>query len=184
MARRDSVAPTIDGPRATETGEQGTNALARYYWNGGAAPASLQATDLLGPRFGGAFLWGHRPDIFRDEIEGGRVVFLQPCCPNWPRFGGAFSWVNKTAPMIAGLCRIVGACCVRGMAERRANEANGARARPRLRARKERRIAPPGSPHTDVARPWCLCLTRGLPSRTARSPETKTLVSALWMRGE
>jgi hypothetical protein len=44
MARRDSVAPTIDGPGATETGEQGTNALARHYWNGGAAPASLQAT--------------------------------------------------------------------------------------------------------------------------------------------
>jgi hypothetical protein len=33
------------------------------------------------PRFGGAFLWGHRPDIFREEFEGGRVVLPPALLP-------------------------------------------------------------------------------------------------------
>jgi hypothetical protein len=41
----------------------------------GRPPARLcKRLTNTSPRFGGAFLWGHRPDIFRDEIEGGRVV--------------------------------------------------------------------------------------------------------------
>jgi hypothetical protein len=102
MARRDSVAPTIDGPGASETGEQEQMLSPGIIGTVGRPRQFASNMTHLAPVSAGLFLWGHRPDIFRDEIEGGRVVFLQPCCPNWPRFGGAFSWVNKTAPMIAG----------------------------------------------------------------------------------
>ena len=41
-----------------------------------------------------------------------------------------------------------------------------------------------GHPHTDVGGPGVFARPGAIPSRTARSRETKTLVSALWMRGE
>jgi hypothetical protein len=40
--------------------------------------------------FGGAFLLGHRPDIFRDEIERGRVVLPLALLPLAPLRRGFF----------------------------------------------------------------------------------------------
>jgi hypothetical protein len=75
-----SVAPTIDGPGATETGEQGTNALARHYWNGGAAPRQFASN----------------------------MTHLAP-------FRRGFFLGEQNRADDRRLCRIVGACCVRGV---------------------------------------------------------------------
>jgi hypothetical protein len=58
MARRDSVAPTIDGPGATETGEQGTCSSPGIIGTAGRPPPVCKQHDPLGPRFGGAFSLG------------------------------------------------------------------------------------------------------------------------------
>jgi hypothetical protein len=91
MTRRDSVAPTIDGPRATETGEQGTNALARHYWNGGAAPRQFASNMTHLAPFRRGFFGAIDRTYFGMKLKAAGWYFLQPCCPNWPRFGRAFS---------------------------------------------------------------------------------------------
>jgi hypothetical protein len=58
MARRDSVAPTIDGPGATETGEQEQMLSPGIIGTVGRPPPVCKQHDPLGPRFGGAFSLG------------------------------------------------------------------------------------------------------------------------------
>ena len=47
----------------------------------GGPRQTVQEADKLRPASAGLFLWGHPPDIFRDEFKGGRVVLPPALLP-------------------------------------------------------------------------------------------------------